>query len=44
MGEINGGASFTCMHKLSFSLFSNQKLLPVKFAPLEVKLTLRDTI
>ena len=44
MGEINGGGSFTCMHKLGLSLFSNQKLLPVKFAPLEVELTLRDTI
>jgi hypothetical protein len=44
MGEINGGASFTCVQKLGLSLFSNQKLLPVKFAPLEVELTLRDTI
>jgi hypothetical protein len=42
MGDVNGNSSFTCMHKLGLSLFSNQKLLPVKFAPLEVELTLRD--
>ena len=44
VGEINGGSSFTCMHKLGLSLFSSGKLIPVKFAPLEVELTLRDTI
>jgi len=40
VGEIPAGASFTCMHKLHLSLLSSGKLLPTRYAPLEVELSL----
>ena len=38
--HIPGGSSITVMHRLHFSLFSAGKLLPVKFAPLEIEMSL----
>ena len=42
LGTIPGGASLTVMHKLHLSLWSAGKLLPVKYAPQELELTLID--
>jgi len=40
VGQIPAGASFTCMHKLHLSLLSSGKLLPTRYAPLELELSL----
>jgi hypothetical protein len=40
VGVINASKSFTVMHKLHFLLFSAGKLLPVKYAPMEVELSI----
>ena len=40
MGQIAPGASYTAMHKLHLSLFNSGKLLPTRYAPLEVEMTL----
>ena len=42
MGRIAAGTSYTVLHPLHLSLFSSGKLLPVRYAPLEVELTLGD--
>jgi hypothetical protein len=39
MGGINAGQSYTVIHKLHLSLFNSGKLLPTRYAPLEVELT-----
>ena len=39
MGNIQPGASFTVMHKVYTSLFSSGKLLPTRYAPLELEMT-----
>ena len=44
VGEINGNASFTCMHRLRLSLLSAGKLLPVKRCPLEIELSLLNDV
>jgi hypothetical protein len=44
VGEINGGASLTCMHRLHLSLLSSGKLIPVKYAPLEIELSLLSNV
>ena len=44
VGEINGNASITCMHRLHLSLLSSGKLIPVKYAPLEIELSLLSTV
>ena len=43
MGTIAANASYTVMHPLHLSLFSSGKLLPVRYAPLEIDLVLGDT-
>jgi hypothetical protein len=40
IGDIPGGGSITVMHRLHFSVFSAGKLWPVKFAPLEIEMSL----
>jgi hypothetical protein len=40
VGDIAAGASMTVMHRLHFSVFSAGKLWPVKFAPLEIEMSL----
>ena len=40
VGDIGGGKSMTVLHRLHFSLLSAGKLLPVKYAPLEIELSL----
>ena len=40
VGTIPASSSFTCMHKLHLSLLSSGKLLPTRYAPLEVELSL----
>lgn len=40
VGEISVNQSLTVLHKLHFSLFSAGRLIPVKYAPLEIELTL----
>ena len=40
LGYIEAGRSYTVMHKLHLSLFSSSKLLPTRYAPLEVEMTL----
>ena len=40
VSDIFQGNSFTCMHRLRFSLLSAGKLLPVKHAPLEIELSM----
>jgi hypothetical protein len=42
MGTIAANASYTVMHPLHLSLFSSGKLLPVRYAPLEIDLVLGD--
>ena len=42
MGTIPGGQSITLMHKLHLSLLNSGKLLPCKYCPLELELTLAD--
>ena len=39
-GDLGNGKSLTVMHRLHFSLLSAGKLLPVKYAPLEIELSL----
>ena len=43
VGTIAGTKSFTCMHKLHLSLLSSNKLLPTRYAPLEIELSLIST-
>ena len=40
IGLIPRGLSYTVMHKLGLSLFSAGKMLPVRYAPLELELSL----
>jgi len=40
VGTIAANKSFTCMHKLHLSLLSSGKLLPTRYAPLEIELSL----
>jgi hypothetical protein len=40
IGLIPSGLSYTVMHKLGLSLFSAGKMLPVRYAPLELELSL----
>ena len=42
MGYLAAGTSYTVVHKLGLSLFSSGKLLPLRYAPLEVELTLAN--
>jgi hypothetical protein len=42
MGTIAANASYTVMHPLSLSLFSSGKLLPVRYAPLELDMVLGE--
>ena len=43
MGTIAANGSYTVMHKLHFSLFNSDKLLPVRYSPLEIELSLSST-
>ena len=40
LGFIPGGKSFTCVHKLHTSLLLSGKMLPTRYAPLEIELSL----
>ena len=40
IADIGNGLSFTVMHRLHFGLLSAGKLLPVKYAPLEIELSM----
>jgi hypothetical protein len=40
VGQIGGGCVLTVMHRLHLSLLSSGKLLPVKYAPLEIELAI----
>ena len=40
LGQFAGNVSLTVQHRLHLSLLSSQKLLPVKFAPLEIELSI----
>ena len=40
ISDINAGLSLTVMHRLHFGLLSSGKLLPVKYAPLEIELSM----
>jgi hypothetical protein len=44
VGFIPGGKSFTVMHKLHTSMLSSGKLLPTRYAPLEIELSLISTV
>ena len=40
VGQLAGSVSLTVMHRLHLSLLSSGKLLPVKYAPLEIELSI----
>jgi hypothetical protein len=40
VGQLGGNASITITHRLHLSLLSSGKLLPVKYAPLEIELSM----
>ena len=40
LGRIQAGASLTVMHKLHLGVFQSQKILPLRFCPLDLELTL----
>ena len=40
VGQLAGNVSLTVAHRLHLSLLSSQKLLPVKYAPLEIELSI----
>ena len=42
-GTLAATKSFTCMHKLHLSLLSSGKLLPTRYAPIEIELSLIST-
>ena len=44
MGGIPANGSYTVIHKLYLSLFSSGKLLPTRYAPLELEMTLNSTV
>jgi hypothetical protein len=44
MGVIQPNASYTCIHKLPLSLFNSGKLLPTRYAPLEIELSLNPVV
>ena len=43
-GELPISSSYTVMHKVHVSLFSSGKLLPTRYAPLELELSLNPTV
>ena len=44
MGTIAAAKSFTVMHKLHLPLLSSGKLLPTRYAPLELEMTLNSVV
>jgi len=44
MGTIAAAGSYTVMHKVYTSLFSSGKLLPTRYAPLELEVSLNPTV
>ena len=44
MGTIAANSSYTVMHKLHLSLFSSGKLLPTRYAPMELEVTLVNIV
>ena len=42
MGNLGPGVSYTVMHKVATSLFSSGKLLPTRYCPLELEMTLNS--
>jgi hypothetical protein len=44
VGEINGGAFFTCVHRLHLSILNSGTLLPIKYCPIEIELSLLNNV
>ena len=44
MGTIAPNASFTVIHKVHVSMFNSGKYLPVRYMPLELEMTLNNTV
>jgi hypothetical protein len=44
LGTIAGGQSLTVMHRLHLSLLNSGKLIPVKYCPLEIELSLLNNV
>ena len=44
MGTIAAGTSYTVLHKLGLSVFSSGKLLPTRYMPLELELSLNTVV
>ena len=42
-GTIPASGSYTVIHKLGMSLFSSSKLLPTRYAPIEIEMSLSST-
>jgi hypothetical protein len=43
-GGVNASQSYTVMHKLYMSIFSSGKLLPTRYMPLELEMTLNSSL
>ena len=44
MGYIATNGSYTVMHKMHLSIFSSGKLLPTRYAPMELEMTLNSQV
>jgi len=44
LGTLAAGASFTVLHKVHVSLFNSGKLLPTRYMPLELEMSLNSTV
>ena len=44
MGTIAKSSSYTVMHRMYLSLFSSGKMLPTRYCPLELEITLNNTV
>ena len=44
LGTVAPGASFTVLHKVHVSLFNSGKLLPTRYMPLELEMSLNSTV
>jgi hypothetical protein len=44
LGTLASGASFTVLHKVHVSLFNSGKLLPTRYMPLELEMSLNSTV
>ena len=44
IGGIGQGSAYTVMHKMHLSIFSSGKLLPTRYMPLELEMTLNNSL